>query len=100
MHAKEAWKTFEGPAGNQIFRFIPFSKPTTYEAFLTSYETRRRSTDWLDYAIIDKHPAGDRLAGTISWLNAFSTQLTAEIGAVFIFPEHHVRSVLPCIKHL
>lgn len=75
-----------------MYRFIPFSKPKSYEEFLTVHETRRRSTAWLDYAIIDKHPTtGPRMAGCISWLNANSSQLLAEIGAVLIFPDFQVR---------
>lgn len=93
IHGKEAWKKFDSAAGELLYRFIPFSAPRSYEEFLTMYETRRQSTAWLNYAIIDKDPSGDKLAGCISWLNANSSQLVAEIGAVLIFPDYQVCSL-------
>lgn len=91
IHAKEAWKVFESQAGADVYKYIPFNRPETWQEFLTHQEKHRRTTAWQDFAIIDKtRRSGPRLAGMISMINSSAENLCSELGAVFVFPEFQV----------
>lgn len=64
--------------------------PRTLEDFLTQLEGFRRNHTWITFAIVDKHPSGDALAGMIAYLNTEVSNLSLEVGYVVIFPQFQV----------
>jgi hypothetical protein len=69
---------------------MPFDPPASFSHFLTSVEIARRDPTWQTFAIFDKHPDGQRMAGMISFINTEATNLALEIGAVFVFSQYQV----------
>lgn len=91
IHAKDAWEVFNSQHGLDMYTYIPFNRPKTWQEFLTHQEKQRRNTAWQEFAIIDKtRRSGPKLAGMISMINSSAEHLCSELGAVFVFPEFQV----------
>lgn len=98
IHAREAWLNLEGSEGQDLFRFLPFPTPKTFDEYLTFVESKRSlaSRGWCNFAIIDNARYGKpTLAGLISLINADAAALSVELGCVIIFPAYQVRIHTP-----